>query len=74
MTPVPVPFPEATMPGRPTAESARALRQALGYIATADAPSTRRGYIADWRYFDVRRLHPSSSGAWQRAPAFLSGA
>jgi hypothetical protein len=40
--------------------------------------STRRVYVADWRHFDVWRLHSSSSGAWkaacQRAPALLGGA
>ena len=42
-----VPVPAAAISDRPTAEGERALRQALGYIATADALSTRRVYAAD---------------------------
>jgi len=63
MTAVPVSVPEAVTPDRPTAEGERALRQALGYIATPDAPSTRRIYAADWRHFNVWCLHRSSSRA-----------
>ena len=36
---------------RPTPEGDRALRDALGYIARADARETRRAYAGDWRHF-----------------------
>ena len=36
MSPVPISVPETAMPDWPTAEGERALRQALGYTATAD--------------------------------------
>jgi hypothetical protein len=47
MTSVPVPVPKAAMPDWPAAAGERALRQALGYIATADAPDPRRVYAWD---------------------------
>ncbi|MBK1660266.1 hypothetical protein [Paracraurococcus ruber] len=43
--------PAAAVADRPTPEGERALRDALGYIARADAAETRRAYAGDWRHF-----------------------
>ncbi|MBK1662383.1 tyrosine-type recombinase/integrase [Paracraurococcus ruber] len=46
-----VPAPATAVAERPTPEGERALRDALGYIARADAAETRRAYAGDWRHF-----------------------
>jgi integrase len=48
---VPARLPGGALVDRPTPEGERALREALGYIAQADAPGTRRAYAGDWRHF-----------------------
>jgi hypothetical protein len=58
--PVPVPVPGAAMPDRP-ATGERALRRALGYIATAHAPGTRCVDAAEWQHLNVWCLRRSSS-------------
>ena len=55
MSSLPTRAPAAAVPDRPTPEGERALRQALGSIAGANAPGTRHVYAADWRHY--RRLH-----------------